>query len=234
MLNHRHSRHSHNDHQVPNTSTPGTVFVVDDDEALRDSLTWLLEANRYIVRCFSSADQFLASYMYSPERQQVGCLILDVRMPGMSGLELQERLLAENIKIPTIFITGHGDVPMAVNTMKKGAFDFIEKPFDEKELCALVERMLAKSQADLISDHQRRTTQHLIECLTTRERQVLERIAAGRLNKQIAGDLNISIKTVEAHRANIMEKMNVSTVADLLRITLPNLPMEQQPNSNAS
>jgi FixJ family two-component response regulator len=144
-------------------------------------------------------------------------------MPGMTGLELQDRLLAEGIKIPTIFITGHGDVPMAVNTMKKGAFDFIEKPFDEKELCNLVERMLTKAQEDLITDQARKEAQEKIEHLTMRERQVLERIAAGRLNKQIAGDLNISIKTVEAHRANIMEKLNVNTVADLLRLTLPNL-----------
>lgn len=207
----------------PAAPASGTVFVVDDDEALRDSLTWLLEANRYLVRCFSNADQFLKHYMEHLALYQVACLILDVRMPGMTGLELQDRLLAEGIKLPTIFITGHGDVPMAVNTMKKGAFDFIEKPFDEKELCTLVERMLTKAQEDLITDQARKEAQEKIEHLTMRERQVLERIAAGRLNKQIAGDLNISIKTVEAHRANIMEKLNVNTVADLLRLTLPNL-----------
>lgn len=208
---------------ITSTANTGIVYVVDDDEALRDSLTWLLEANHYTVRCYGNADQFLAAYLHPPggSRAQAGCLILDVRMPGMNGLELQERLLAEDINLPTLFITGHGDVPMAVDTMKKGAFDFIEKPFDEKKLCALVERMLEKSHIDFASDQQRKATQNLLDCLTTRERQVLERIAAGRLNKQIAGDLNISIKTVEAHRANIMEKLSVHTVADLLRLTLP-------------
>jgi FixJ family two-component response regulator len=147
-------------------------------------------------------------------------VILDVRMPGMSGLELQERLIIENLPMPISFITGHGDVAMAVTTMKKGAVDFIEKPFKENELCALVEKMLTKARADYSQASQRKTTQGLLGKLTGRERQVLERIVAGRLNKQIADDLGISIKTVEAHRANIMEKLNVNTVADLLRLAL--------------
>jgi FixJ family two-component response regulator len=147
-------------------------------------------------------------------------VILDVRMPGMSGLELQERLISENLPMPISFITGHGDVSMAVTTMKKGAVDFIEKPFKENELCALVEKMLAKARTDYSQASQRKTTQGLLGKLTGRERQVLERIVAGRLNKQIADDLGISIKTVEAHRANIMEKLNVNTVADLLRLAL--------------
>ncbi|TWG80398.1 LuxR family two component transcriptional regulator [Cupriavidus gilardii J11] len=193
-----------------------TVFIVDDDEAMRDSLTWLLEGNGYQVRSFASAEQFLAAY----DANQVSCLILDVRMPGMSGPELQERMLAENIQLPIVFITGHGDVPMAVSTMKKGAIDFIEKPFDESELRALVERMLQKARADYSAAREQRAAQDLLGKLTTREQQVLERIVAGRLNKQIADDLGISIKTVEAHRANIMEKLNVNTVADLLRLAL--------------
>jgi FixJ family two-component response regulator len=141
-------------------------------------------------------------------------------MTGMSGLELQERLISENLPMPISFITGHGDVSMAVTTMKKGAVDFIEKPFKENELCALVEKMLTKARADYSQASQRKTTQGLLGKLTGRERQVLERIVAGRLNKQIADDLGISIKTVEAHRANIMEKLNVNTVADLLRLAL--------------
>jgi FixJ family two-component response regulator len=147
-------------------------------------------------------------------------VILDVRMPGMSGPELQERMIAENINIPIVFITGHGDVPMAVSTMKKGAIDFIEKPFDESELRALVERMLQKARVDHSAAREQRAAKDLLGKLTTREQQVLERIVAGRLNKQIADDLGISIKTVEAHRANIMEKLNVNTVADLLRLAL--------------
>ncbi|AEI76745.1 Transcriptional regulatory protein FixJ [compost metagenome] len=193
-----------------------TVFIVDDDEAMRDSLTWLLEGNGYQVRSFTSAEQFLAAY----DASQVSCLILDVRMPGMSGPELQERMLAEQIDIPIVFITGHGDVPMAVSTMKRGAIDFIEKPFDESELRALVERMLTKARTDHSAAREQRAAKDLLGKLTTREQQVLERIVAGRLNKQIADDLGISIKTVEAHRANIMEKLNVNTVADLLRLAL--------------
>ncbi len=193
-----------------------TVFIVDDDEAMRDSLTWLLEGNGYQVRSFSSAEQFLAAY----DASQVSCVILDVRMPGMSGPELQERMIAENIDIPIVFITGHGDVPLAVSTMKRGAIDFIEKPFDESELRALVERMLQKARTDHSAAREQRAAKDLLGKLTTREQQVLERIVAGRLNKQIADDLGISIKTVEAHRANIMEKLNVNTVADLLRLAL--------------
>ncbi|MCY1235001.1 Transcriptional regulatory protein FixJ [compost metagenome] len=192
------------------------MFIVDDDEAMRDSLTWLLEGNGYQVRSFTSAEQFLAAY----DASQVSCLILDVRMPGMSGPELQERMIAENINIPIVFITGHGDVPMAVTTMKRGAIDFIEKPFDESELRALVERMLQKARTDHSAAREQRAAKDLLGKLTTREQQVLERIVAGRLNKQIADDLGISIKTVEAHRANIMEKLNVNTVADLLRLAL--------------
>lgn len=193
-----------------------TVFVVDDDEAVRDSLRWLLEANGYHVRGFDSAEGFLSHY----NRNQVACLILDVRMPGMSGLELQEHLLAQKINIPIIFVTGHGDVPMAVTTMKKGAVDFIEKPFDEAALRSLVERMLAKARGDANNAREQQAAEELLGRLTSREQQVLERIIAGRLNKQIADDLGISIKTVEAHRANIMEKLNVNTVADLLRLAL--------------
>jgi FixJ family two-component response regulator len=170
----------------------GTVYVVDDDEAVRDSLQWLLEGKDYRVKCFDSAESFLSRF----DPREVACLIVDIRMEGMSGLELQDKLLERKSPLPVVFITGHGDVPMAVQTMKKGAMDFVEKPFKENELLSLVERMLEQA------------------------RQVLERIVAGRLNKQIADDLGISIKTVEAHRANIMEKLNANTVADLLKIAL--------------
>jgi len=195
------------------------IYVVDDDEAVRDSLSWLLESNGYLVRCYASADRFLQAVV-GPDRDVTACAILDVRMPGMSGLELQEQLLSLAIPMPISFITGHGDVSMAVTTMKKGAIDFIEKPFKENELQALVEKMLAVARVAYKDASNQKTNQGLLNKLTGRERQVLERIVAGRLNKQIADDLNISIKTVEAHRANIMEKLNVSTVADLLRLAL--------------
>ena len=193
-----------------------TVYIVDDDEAVRDSLRWLLEANGYRVRAYASAEAFLSEF----DEHQPGVLIVDVRMPGMSGLELQEQLITRKSSMPIVFITGHGDVPMAVTTMKKGAEDFIEKPFKEDELVQLVEKMLERARVDFSRHQEAASRDALLSRLTTREAQVLERIVAGRLNKQIADDLGISIKTVEAHRANIMEKLNANTVADLLKIAL--------------
>ncbi|MBC7213668.1 MAG: response regulator transcription factor [Burkholderiaceae bacterium] len=194
----------------------GTVYVVDDDEAVRDSLQWLLEGSNYLVRGFDSAEVFLARY----DPREVACLLVDIRMDGMSGLELQDRLLERGSPLPIAFITGHGDVPMAVSTMKKGALDFIQKPFDEKALLSLVERMLANAEQAFAEHQQAANREAMLAKLTSREAQLLERIVAGRLNKQIADDLGISIKTVEAHRANIMEKLNANTVADLLKIAL--------------
>ncbi|MGE4378230.1 MAG: response regulator transcription factor [Burkholderiaceae bacterium] len=194
----------------------GTVYVVDDDEAVRDSLQWLLEGSNYLVRGFDSAEVFLARY----DPREVACLLVDIRMDGMSGLELQDRLLERGSPLPIAFITGHGDVPMAVSTMKKGALDFIQKPFDEKALLSLVERMLENAEQAFAEHQQAANREAMLAKLTSREAQLLERIVAGRLNKQIADDLGISIKTVEAHRANIMEKLNANTVADLLKIAL--------------
>lgn len=198
------------------TQATSTIYIVDDDEAVRDSLRWLLEANGYRVKSFSGAEEFLQAY----DPDQIGVLIVDVRMPGMSGLELQEILIARDAPLPIVFITGHGDVPMAVSTMKKGAVDFLEKPFNEAELRDIVARMLVDANERVTQARAKRNQQAVLSRLTAREQQVLERIVAGRLNKQIAGDLNISIKTVEAHRANIMEKLEVTTVADLMKIAL--------------
>ena len=205
----------------------GTVYVVDDDEAVRDSLQWLLEGKDYRVRCFDSAESFLSRY----DPREVACLIVDIRMGGMTGLELQDRLVERKSPLPVVFITGHGDVPMAVNTMKKGAMDFIQKPFKEDELVSLVERMLERAKDTFAEFQSAASRDALLSKLTSREAQVLERIVAGRLNKQIADDLGISIKTVEAHRANIMEKLNANTVADLLKIALGQnaLKSEQTP-----
>lgn len=193
-----------------------TVYIVDDDEAVRDSLRWLLEANSYRVRAYASAESFLAEY----DEQQPGVLIVDVRMPGMSGLELQEQLIARKSTMPVVFITGHGDIPMAISTMKKGAVDFLEKPFDETALREIVGRMFEQANQRLTQAKAVRQHEAMLARLTAREQQVLERIVAGRLNKQIADDLGISIKTVEAHRANIMEKLQVTTVADLMKVAL--------------
>jgi FixJ family two-component response regulator len=194
----------------------GTVFVVDDDEAVRDSLQWLLEGNGYRVRCFDAAESFLSRY----DPRELACLIVDIRMGGMTGLELQDRLLEEQSPLPVVFITGHGDVPMAVSTMKKGALDFIQKPFQEKELLAMVDRMLELAKVSFAQYQLALSRDALLSKLTGREAQVLNLIVAGRLNKQIADDLGISIKTVEAHRANIMGKLKAGTMADLLKIAL--------------
>lgn len=193
-----------------------TVYIVDDDEAVRDSLRWLLEANGYRVRAYASAESFLLQY----DEQQPGVLIVDVRMPGMSGLELQEQLILRHSTMPIVFITGHGDVPMAVSTMKKGAIDFLEKPFNETDLREIVGKMFKQANQRLNQAQAQRSHEAMLARLTAREQQVLERIVAGRLNKQIADDLGISIKTVEAHRANIMEKLQVTTVADLMKVAL--------------
>lgn len=200
---------------VVEAAARGVVYVVDDDEAVRDSLQFLLEPE-YHVEGYESAESFLDRF----DPGAIACLILDVRMPGMSGLQLQELLVAREVNLPIAFITGHGDVPMAVATMKKGAVDFIEKPFDRNALKTLVEKMLAQARATAAQIERRRINAALLARLTAREQQVLERIVAGRLNKQIADDLGISIKTVEAHRASVMDKLNAGTVADLMRIAL--------------
>ena len=202
-----------------NTSTQdtkGTVYVVDDDDAIRDSLRWLLEANDYKVELYDSGESFIAKY----DPNAIAVLVLDVRMPGMSGLEVQEHLLARKADLPIIFITGHGDVPMAVRALKKGAVDFIEKPFQQAALKAQVEHMLNEARERRMKNERQSLNEALLAKLTPREQQVLERIVAGRLNKQIADDLGISIKTVEAHRASIMGKTNSGTVADLMRVVM--------------
>ena len=202
-----------------NTSTQdtkGTVYVVDDDDAIRDSLRWLLEANDYKVELYDSGESFIAKY----DPNAIAVLVLDVRMPGMSGLEVQEHLLARKADLPIIFITGHGDVPMAVRALKKGAVDFIEKPFQQAALKAQVEHMLNEAGERRMKNERQSLNEALLAKLTPREQQVLERIVAGRLNKQIADDLGISIKTVEAHRASIMDKTNSGTVADLMRVVM--------------
>ncbi len=194
----------------------GTVYVVDDDEAVHDSLKWLLEASDYRVELYDSGESFIAKY----DPNAIAVLVLDVRMPGMSGLEVQEHLLARNADLPIIFITGHGDVSMAVNALKRGAVDFIEKPFEQAALKQLVERMLKEARDRHAKKESETINEMLLSKLTPRELQVLERIINGRLNKQIADDLGISIKTVEAHRASIMDKTNSGTVADLMRVVM--------------
>lgn len=204
---------------TPTNEEQAVVYVVDDDEAVRDSLRWLLEANGFRVQVFASAEEFLNADR--PGRiDRPGCLLLDVRMPGMSGLQLHDELLRRGSTLPLIFITGHGDVSMAVSSMKKGAVDFLEKPFSDEELCAVVRQHLDRATLSHQANSAEREAMGRVERLTGRERQVLDLIVGGRLNKQIADDLDISIKTVEAHRANIMTKLGARTMADLMRIAL--------------
>lgn len=208
MFNHPTHPDTGGDHQL--------VHIVDDDEALRDSLAWLLKSTGLSVSAYASAEEFLAAWTPA----MTGCIVLDVRMPGMSGLELHERLLERHSTLPIIFITGHGDVPMAVSALKRGAVDFIEKPFDDQELLKLVEQSLAQERNQRAQRRQGAEAQRRIEQLTPREREVLDLIVAGRLNKQIADDLGISIKTVEVHRARVMEKMSANSLAELVQHVL--------------
>ena len=193
-----------------------TIYVVDDDEAMRDSMTWLLEGEGYRVACFDSAAAFLKA-----RRDDLrGCLVLDVRMPDMSGLELHEKLDALGSTLPIIFVTGHGDVPMAVGALQRGACDFIEKPFHDEDLLVRIRRALELEAELAARRRQDDAIVHRIGQLTQREREVMELVVAGKLNKQIADQLNISMKTVEAHRARVMEKMGVRTLAELVKVTM--------------
>jgi RNA polymerase sigma factor (sigma-70 family) len=196
--------------------TEAKVYIVDDDEAMRDSLKWLLESRGLKVELYASGDAFLRAFSGGLR----GCVVLDVRMPGMSGMDLYTRLKARASTLPVIFITGHGDVPMAVSALKKGAADFIEKPFNDQDMVKLIESCLKQDRAAAAKRAEKASLTQSQEKLTQREREVLELIVDGKLNKQIADDLGISIKTVEVHRSRVMEKMGASSVAELVQLVL--------------
>lgn len=196
--------------------TKPTVFVVDDDQAMRNSLKWLIETVGMGVETFESADEFIQTY--SPER--AGCLLLDVRMPGMSGLELQEYFVEQNIKIPVIIITGHGDVPMSVRAMKAGAVDFIEKPFNDELLLESIRNALQLDTEQRITQAERSRISARLAQLTPREHEVMEMVTDGKANKEIASALGVSSKTVEAHRARVMEKMEATSLAGLVKMVI--------------
>ena len=200
--------------------TEQCVYIVDDDEAMRDSLQWLIESQGLAVRTFAAAERFLAACGDA----MAGCIVLDVRMPGMSGLELYEKMNLRRCTLPVIFITGHGDVPMAVSALKKGAVDFIEKPFNDKELLRVIGQCLERESATREQRQREGEAARRLAGLTEREREVMDLVLAGKLNKQIADGLNISIKTVEVHRARIMDKMGVRSVAELVQAVLPHRP----------
>jgi len=193
-----------------------TVFIVDDDEAVRSSLRLLIKSVGLIPSALGSAREFLEKY----DPAQPGCLVLDVRMPGMSGLELQEQLNAQGAVIPVIFITGHGDVPMAVEAMQAGAFDFLQKPFRDQDLIDRIQRALEKDRANRAVLNERGLIQERLESLTPREREVLQMVSSGKPNKIMAADLGVSQRTVEIHRARVMEKMGASSLAQLVRMVM--------------
>ena len=194
-----------------------TVHIVDDDASVRDSLRWLMESVDMSVKTYDSAQAFLRE----SDHAAAGCLLLDVRLRDMSGLELQRLLLEKGFRLPIIFITGHGEVAMAVQAMKNGAVDFVTKPFDDQLLLDSVQRVLAQTQIISQKNARRESTATRLASLSPRERQVLDKVIEGKLNKVIADELNISNKTVEAHRARVMEKMQARNLAELIRqITL--------------
>lgn len=193
-----------------------TVFIVDDDQAIRTSLKWLIESVGMNAETYASADEFMRNYY--PGR--AGCLLLDVRMPGMSGLELQEHFIEQDIRIPIIIITGHGDVPMAVRAMKAGAVDFIEKPFNDEQLLESIRNALNLDSEQRSEQAERAKIAALLDHLTSRELEVMEMVTDGKSNKEIAATLGVSAKTVEAHRARVMEKMEASSLAELVKMVV--------------
>jgi FixJ family two-component response regulator len=206
-------------------SHPPSVYIVDDDEAVRGSLRFLIRSVGLPAQVYTSAQEFLAAY----DRRDPGCLLLDVRMPGMSGLDLQQELNRRGATIPVVFITGHGDVPMAVEAMQQGAFDFLQKPFRDQDLLDRVQRALARdaeSRARLAARAEIRTR---LATLTPREKEVMELITRGKANKVVGAELGVSQRTVEIHRAHVMEKMHASSLAELVRMVLDSEESKQNP-----
>ena len=193
-----------------------TVFIIDDDPSIRTSLSLLLNSAGYVVKTFASAEELLESKL---DTSSPSCFVLDVKMPGLSGLDLQEELASRNYTIPIIFITGHGDIPMSVQTMKKGAVDFLSKPFDDYQLLeAVKEALLRNSHAHSELNEQKHIKQKL-DSLTSREYEVLRYLITGMLNKQIAYKLKIAERTVKAHRKHVFDKLGIKSIAELVRLT---------------
>jgi len=198
------------------------VFIVDDDQAVRESLGLLLKSVGISHRLFASGQAFLDAF----RPDWCGCIVLDIRMPGMSGMELQQELGRRHCMMPIIFITGHGDVPMAVQAMQGGAFDFIQKPFRDQDLLDRIHQAISLDYTQRSGEEQRRAVAERYEALTPREREVMECVVRGLANKVIAMDLELSQRTVEIHRARVMEKMGARSLADLVRMSLMIEPAE--------
>ncbi|MBX2835396.1 MAG: response regulator [Gammaproteobacteria bacterium] len=194
------------------TATAATVYVVDDNPAVRDAIRWLVEEVGLSAEVYATAQEFVDKF----DAEAIGCLVLDIRMPGMGGLELQDYLLNNNISIPVIVVTGHGDVPMAVRSMKNGAFEFLQKPFNDQTLLDTIFLAIKRHQSIMVAARQRSQICQNLASLTRREEQVLKMLRTGQSSREIAECLHISVRTVEGHRAKIMDKMNSHSVAELL------------------
>jgi two-component system, LuxR family, response regulator FixJ len=192
------------------------VHIIDDDDALRDSLSFLLSTAGIAAIAHDSA----AAYLSDSRRSASGCIVTDVRMPGVSGIDLLRKLKADGISVPVIVMTGHGDVPLAVEAMKLGAFDFLEKPFDDDALLASVRSALGHQEKHSMQEDERKQIEERLAQLSGRERQVLDGLVAGQANKVIAYELGISPRTVEIYRANVMTKMQAASLSDLVRMAL--------------
>ncbi|MBN0987085.1 response regulator transcription factor [Amphritea pacifica] len=189
----------------------GTVFIVDDDDDFRDSMQWLLESDDLPVQSFSSARDFLSNY-----KGDKGCMLLDVRMPEINGLALQQIMLERDIRLPIVVLSGHGDIPMAVTAMKNGAIDFLEKPFDDEVLIPLVQNALKKADEMFADRQQQEQVRKLYDSLSRREREVMALVVSGKANREIAEELGISPKTVEVHRSRVMSKMRAESLPELV------------------
>ncbi|VAW66423.1 Two-component transcriptional response regulator, LuxR family [hydrothermal vent metagenome] len=196
--------------------TEPTIFIVDDDPAMRDSLRWLLETIGHPVKTFENAQEFLDNF----DPQAPGCLVLDVRLPGMSGLQLQQKMKADNIALPVIIISGHGDVPMAVKAMQQGALEFHEKPFRDQELLDSIQNALEIDATSRSKNAESAEIQACVNTLTPREKEVMELLILGNPNREVANQCNISVKTVEVHRARIMDKMKANSFPELIHMVL--------------
>jgi FixJ family two-component response regulator len=197
-----------------------TVFIVDDNPAVRDAIRWLVQQVGLNAKTYASAQEFLAAF----RSDMRGCLVLDIRMPGLSGIELQEKLAQNGVHLPVIIVTGHGDVPITVRAMKAGAFEFLQKPFNDQALLDAIQAALDKYAALWQQEDKRSQASRSLSALTPREREVLDLLRHGKPNKVIASLLDLSVRTVEGHRANIMEKMGVRSLGQLIELAVKSDP----------